>query len=123
MTYRAPLPLPLNLRLGPLYPPPTLTQAELPEPPATPTKLLYNNFKNWAHQLADLGEARNILVKEMTGNFIGAMPADAFVDELMSCEDIGPVPEVDFTDVPFGDAEREMYAPFVRVQMSSVLLY
>ena len=56
----------------------------------------------------------------MTGNFIGAMPADAFVGELMNCEDIGPVPEVDFTNVPFGDAEREMYTPFVRVQVPSI---
>ena len=54
-------------------------------------------------------------MKEMTGNFIGAMPADAFVGELMNCEDIGPVPKVDFTNVPFGDVEREMYTPFVRV--------
>ena len=119
MAYRAHAPFPLDLRHGPLYPPPTLAQAELPEPPATPTKLLYNNFKNWAHQLADLGEVRDILVKEMTGNFIGAMPADAFVGELMNCEDIGPVPKVDFTNVPFGDAEREMYTPFVRVQVPS----
>ena len=50
----------------------------------------------------------------MTVNFnIVNIPVQDFVDEFMRRDDLGPVPEVDFTGVPYDSIERDMYVPFV----------
>lgn len=117
MAYRAHPPSPLNLGNSLLWPPPTLAQSALPTPPPTPLKLVYNGFRRWAHQLIDLRESRDILTKEMTGNFIGPMPATDFVRHFMKSNTFEAAPKVDFTKVPYDGIERGMYTPFVRERM------
>ena len=120
MAYRANPPPPLDLGLGSLFLPVATdqkTQDQFRIPPVSPRKLTCQDFNRWSHQLIGNRELRDILVGEMTGNFIGPMPADDFIDEFMRVDDHGPVPEVDFTDVPYDGIERDMYAPFVCPRM------
>ena len=52
----------------------------------------------------------------MPVNFIGPIPPAEFVKEFMKCDDVGPAPQVDFTNVPFHGIEGDMYTPFVSVR-------
>ena len=56
----------------------------------------------------------------MPVNFIGPIPPAEFVKEFMKCDDVEPVPQVDFANVPFNGIEGDMYTPFVSVRPSLV---
>ena len=81
---------------------------------SSPHKASQQGHDHFSAAQLDAKERRKKFITEMTGQFVGPMPIEKFIDTFLQNRPHGPKPELDCKAVPKGPGkERAMYAPLV----------